>query len=181
MLSFAEKAEILPEEIHNYCLTRDVLSYEVNKSGVKEENDELREHVSISLDKNIDRVRVRKETKYSHHFIIFADNPNCQDYLTTCHQVITEFLVRNGNLESTTVSITQVINKNTYFSGTENIVNFSSVSDFKNQSKIDSLPSNHSEIKMDIASYSIPEGYHITDGVGPIDNNPKVMEKTNQS
>lgn len=177
MLSFAEKAEISPEGIPNYCLTRDTLSYIIDKCGVKEEADELREQVSITLDKNIDRVRVRKETNYSYDFQISAKDSDCQDYCTTCHQIITEFLVRSGRLEVTSASVTQTIKENTFFNGKEAIVVFESIADFSKSRKLDSLPSNHSEIKIDTESYPVSEDYHITDGVGPMDNNPKAIEK----
>lgn len=116
---------------------------------------------------------------YSHSFVISEKNPDCQGYLTTCHQVITEFLVSDGKLEITTASITQTIAENTLFSGIESSVHFGSIASFKKSEKQKKLPLNHSEIVIDTKSYSIPEGYHITDGIGPIDNSPKVMEKTN--
>ena len=177
MLSFAEKTGIFPEGITDYSLTRNTLSYTVDKCGVKEENDELRERVNITLSKNIDRVRVKKDIRYHHHFVIVEENPNCQNYCTTCHQIITEFLVRGGKLEVTTASVTQEINENTLFDGARTIVEFYSIADFYKTQKLDSLPPSHS-IKIETVDYSIPEDYHITDGVGPIDNNSKVIEKT---
>lgn len=180
MLSFGEKAGIAIDEIPDYSVTRDELSFSIEKFGEKEDDDELYENVTIHLNKKKDKVEVIKETKYSHKFIIVDDDPDCQNYCTTCYQEITEFLVRDGNLEVTTASVTQTINENTYFGGTETIVYFSSIADFKKQAKLDSLPQNHS-LKSEIKTYSIPDDYHIADGVGPIDNNPKVKEKTTQS
>jgi len=178
MLSFAEKAGIFEEGIPNYCVTRNSLSYTTSKCGVQEEIDELNETVRITLDKTIDRVKVKKETRYIHGFIFSEENPNCQNYCTVCHQVITEFQVKDDKLDVTTGSITQTIFENTLFSGTETIVDFDSIAEFKTKNQ-ESLPSNHSEIKIDTESYSIPEDYHITDGVGPINNRYKIKKKTN--
>lgn len=180
MLSFAEKAGIVIDEMLNYSVKRDELSFSTTKNGVKEENDEYYENICISLDKAIDRVRVTKETSYSYNFVLSEETPDCQDYLTTCYQEITEFLVRDGKLEVTTASITQTIYENTIFSGTESVVHFESIADFKKLEKQNKLPANHSEILMNTKSYSIPEGYRITDGVGPMENSPKVMEKATQ-
>lgn len=180
MLSFTEKAGIVIDEMLNYSVKRDELSFSTTKNGVKEENDEYYENICISLDKAIDRVRVTKETSYSYNFVLSEETPDCQDYLTTCYQEITEFLVRDGKLEVTTASITQTIYENTIFSGTESVVHFESIADFKKLEKQNKLPANHSEILMNTKSYSIPEGYRITDGVGPMENSPKVMEKATQ-
>lgn len=179
MLSFAEKAGITIDKMSDYSVKRDELSFSIENIGIKEYNDELYENVTIRLNEKEDRVKVMKETKYSHNFIIAADNPDCQDYCTTYHQIITEFLVRDGKLEVTTASAIQTVNGNTYFNGNEAIVYFSSVADFKKQAKLESLPQNQS-LAINIKTYSIPENYHITDGVGPIDSNPKVIEKTTQ-
>lgn len=64
ILSFAEKAGISLEAIPNYCLTRDSLSYTIEKSGVsgvKDENEEFFENVSITLNNTIDKSKVKKK------------------------------------------------------------------------------------------------------------------------
>lgn len=180
MLSFAEKTGITIEGIPDYAVTRDGLSFSTEKFGVKEENDDLYESVTIHLNKESDKVKVIKETQYRHNFKTVDDDPDCQNCCTICNQVITEFLVGDGELEVTTALVTQTIYENTYFGGPETIADFDSIADCNRPEKLDSLPQNHS-LKIEIKSYSIPEDYHITDGVGPIDNNPKVMEKTTQS
>ncbi len=123
-------------------------------------------------------MRIKKETRYSYGFIFSESNPDCQDYNITSHQVITEFLVKDGKLEVTTATVTQTIEENELFV-TENIIDFNYVADFNRTRKLDSLPSNHN-IKIETENYSIPEDYHITDGVDSIGNQSNVLVKTNE-
>ncbi len=181
MLAFAEKAGISYTEIPNYSLAKDEMVLHTEKTGVKEELDLLEENVIIQLHKEIDKLKVQKDTRYQFGYTISESNPDCEDYYTTSYQEITEFLVRDGTLTKTTASISQTIHEHSLFDSDEFIIDLNCITDFLSQARLESLPKNHSEIKMEIENYSIPEGYHITDGVGVIVDSNKVIQKTRLS
>lgn len=122
--------------------------------------------IAVKLDENENTVLIKDENIYE-----YISLKNTKDSYIYNLQTLIMYRVLNNKLNVSTMSISQKVKDK------KEIVNFNSINDFTDKDKLKILENKANRLITNEASYDIPNGYRITDGIPEIDNKKVIIKK----